>query len=251
MKHILLTNDDGITAKGLTALRECFASDDYRISIVAPLLEMSAVSHGLTTNGPIRLQEMHLEGGLIVYGVEGTPADCVKLALRYLLKDDRPDVLISGINQGENTGYNILYSGTVAAAYEGLFEGIPSIAISIATFYPKSYSQFYPLIRRIVDWWSTVKEPEYLLNLNLPPVDTIMGLKIVRQGRTRFREILIPQEDPRGRQYFWLGGELLPDTSEDTENANLTYGYATLSPLSFDLTYYMGLKALEEEFKEK
>ena len=78
-----------------------------------------------------------------------------------------------------------------------------------------------------------------------------MGLKIVRQGRTRFREILIPQEDPRGRQYFWLGGELLPDTSEDTENANLTYGYATLSPLSFDLTYYMGLKALEEEFKEK
>lgn len=239
MKHLLLTNDDGITARGLQSLQRCFENHDYKVSIVAPLLEMSAVSHGITTNRPIRMQQMHTESKHGVFaGIEGTPADCVKMALQYLLKDDLPDMIISGINQGANTGFNILYSGTVAAAFEGLFEGIPSLAVSCSSFYWKDYDPFFPVIRKITEWWVKEKNVEYLLNLNFPPSDRIKGIKIVKQGLTRFKEKLKEQEDPRGRTFFWLDGELIVDADDNTEDVNLCRNYATLCPLTYDMTYH-------------
>ena len=245
MIHILLSNDDGIMAQGLQALRKCFDIPYYRISVVAPLLEMSAVSHGITTNGPIRMQEIRLDS-VILYGIEGTPADCVKFALQYLLKDDPPNIVISGINQGSNTGFNIHYSGTVAAAFEGLFAGLPSIAISVTSFQWCDFEPFFPYIRKIVTWWSKEKKPEFMLNLNFPPVKDIKGIKIVKQGLTKYRERLIPQEDPRGRTYFWLGGDFEPDSSMETEETNLALGFATLSPLKFDLTHHRAINSLKK-----
>ncbi|MFH1487396.1 MAG: 5'/3'-nucleotidase SurE, partial [Pseudomonadota bacterium] len=205
---VLLTNDDGIHAPGLMALyRELIR--DFDIEIVAPESEMSAVGHAITLTSPLRVQKVYKNGDFYGYGVKGTPADCVKIAVQELLAE-RPDMILSGINLGANVGVNVLYSGTVSAATEGAFLGIRSAAISLDARRDPDYRFAAEFARKIIDYIleNGLKEGT-ALNINIPalPRDRIRGIAVTRQGVGRFQERYERRIDPRGNIYYWLSGE--------------------------------------------
>ena len=206
--RILLTNDDGIYAPGLMALYEALRAE-HHLDIVAPETEMSAVGHAITLTSPLRVREIAKEGALFGHAVSGTPADCVKIAIQELLPL-APEIVLSGINLGANVGVNVLYSGTVSAATEGAFLGIPSAAISLATHQQPDFRFAAEFAKEVIAFMvkSGLREGT-ALNVNVPalPPDQIKGISITRQGTSRFVERYERRSDPRGNVYYWLMGE--------------------------------------------
>lgn len=236
--RLLLTNDDGIYAPGLQALYRELAAD-FQIDIVAPDSEMSAVGHAISLSSPLRVQAVHKNGTFFGYGVKGTPADCVKIAVQELLKEP-PEMILSGINLGANVGVNVLYSGTVSAATEGAFLGIKSAAISLNTRFDPDFRYAARFSREIIRF---MKEhglrDRTALNVNVPavPFPEIRGIAVTRQGLSRFMERFERRVDPRGNVYYWLTGETpVEDRVPDADAVALKENRITITPISYDLT---------------
>jgi len=237
---ILITNDDGIHAPGLLALKEAMEAVG-RVLVVAPDSERSAMGHAITILNPLRAFEISRNGVLFGLAVNGNPADCVKLAVHNLLSKP-PKLVVSGINLGPNLGTNVLYSGTVSAATEGRILGIPSLAVSLRSY--DAQSDFAPAgdyARRVAQLILEHGLPEgYLLNLNVPdlPAHKVKGLRLTRLARYRYRDWYDRRQDPRGRDYFWLTGkdaEVL-NPGPDVDAVAVEEGYASLTPLCYDLS---------------
>ena len=235
---ILLTNDDGIHAPGLRALYDEL-NGDFELDVVAPESEMSAVGHGITLTAPLRVHTIHKNGAFYGYGVTGTPADCVKIAVQQLL-EQKPDMIISGINPGANVGVNVLYSGTVSAATEGAFFGIRSAAISVNSRRKPDFKYAARFSREVIDFIleNDLKEGT-ALNVNIPATspDGITGISITRQGTARIRERYEKRIDPRGNVYYWLSGEThIEEETIDADASALREDKITITPINFDLT---------------
>lgn len=239
--NILLTNDDGIFAPGLRALLEELRTVGT-VTVVAPATEQSAVGHSITLMQPLLVQEVFDEHHQrIGWGVEGRPADCVKLAITQLLPKP-PDLVVSGINAGSNAGINVLYSGTVAAAIEGAFFGITSIAISLE--YKKPPKLNFPkaaiLGRQMVEQILTKNpQPGQLFNVNIPALDDgpPLGIRVARQGTAPYDEKYDRRTDPRGRTYFWIASDVTcPPAIGESDVRDLASRFITVTPLHFNLT---------------
>ncbi|HMP61159.1 MAG TPA: 5'/3'-nucleotidase SurE [Gemmatales bacterium] len=238
--RILLCNDDGIFAPGLRALRrELRKIGD--VTVVAPATEQSAVGHSITLLTPLLVQEVYEGDERIGWAVEGRPADCVKLALTELL-DAPPDLLVSGINAGSNAGINVLYSGTVAAAIEGAFYRVPSVAISLEYQRPLKldFETAAQIGRRVLTRILQHRlEPGLLINVNIPSLDAGLpqGGRVVPQATRPYKESFDRRSDPRGRTYFWISTEIkCPEHAGDTDVQGLAENCITITPLKFDLT---------------
>lgn len=243
---ILLTNDDGIYAPGLFALYQALKTD-YQIHIVAPESEMSAVGHAITLLSPIRVKSVRRSGKFYGFAVNGTPADCVKIACQELL-DGPPDMVLSGINVGANVGVNILYSGTVSAATEGAFLGIPSAAISLNTLKHPEFAFAAQFSKKIIQF---VREnglgDGVALNVNIPavPPEDIKGVCLTRQGTSRFKERFEKRNDPRGNVYYWLTGEkFIENGNPQNDSVALRKKMITITPIHYDLTAERELERL-------
>ena len=212
---------------------------DHDLYIVAPEAEMSAVGHAITLVDPIRVKKVRKNGNFFGYAVSGTPADCVKIAVREIL-DPPPDIILSGINWGNNVGVNILYSGTVSAATEGAFLGIPSAAISLGIQNKPDFAFAARFSRQVIRilMESGIKDGT-ALNVNIPPVapELITGVCLARQGTSRFEERFEKRRDPRGNVYYWLSGEtFIENGNPDNDSAALKKNSITLTPIHYDLT---------------
>jgi len=245
MPRILVTNDDGIYSEGLKKLANA-CREVGEVIIVAPDREQSAASHALTLNRPLRL----LEIGDNEWIVDGTPSDCVNLAVLKLLKGAPPDLIVSGINFGPNLGDDVTYSGTISAAFEGALLNIPSIAFSAAVGEHFSFDRcaaFAGELTRIA--LEQHKDPRVILNVNFP-VAPFNGVKITRLGRRVYSEGVIERLDPRGRKYYWIGGEPpVWHPGEGTDFEAIRNGFVSITPLHLDLTHEQsiaGLRPLEE-----
>ncbi len=244
--RILLTNDDGILAEGLIALYEELKGD-FELSIVAPETEMSAVGHAITLSNPLRVRRFKRNGTFFGYGVSGTPADCVKIGVQEILQQ-RPDMILSGINLGSNVGINLLYSGTVSAATEGAFLGIPSVAISLNTKNDPDFGFAAKFSRRMIQLiMENGLRERTALNVNIPavPEDQIKGVSFTTQDLVRHRDKYEKRKDPRGNVYYWLATETpVEDSIPDTDLMALRENRITITPISFDLTDLKEVKRL-------
>jgi 5'-nucleotidase len=249
--RILLTNDDGIYAPGLRALRKELQKIGD-VTVVAPASEQSAVAHSITLLTPLITQVVVDENQMPMgYAVEGRPADCVKLALLELLKEP-PDLIVSGLNAGSNAGINVLYSGTVAAAVEGSFFQCTSIAVSLVTNKPEppNFPKAADFARMVVE--QIIRHPlsrGSLFNVNIPNVDKtrINGIRVVPQNIAPYQEKYDRRVDPRGRVYFWSGPDFgCPDPHPDTDETALQEGFITVTPLHFNLTHAAMLAKMKD-----
>jgi 5'-nucleotidase len=239
--RILLTNDDGIYAPGLQALRrELLKLGD--VTVVAPVGEQSAVGHSITLLTPLIVQDvLDDQQRPMGWAVEGRPADCVKLALMELLPEP-PDLIVSGLNAGANAGINVLYSGTVAAAIEGAFFQRPSIAVSLEYSKPRplDFARAADLAAKvIVQILRQSPAAGSLFNVNIPSLEKgpVRGIRVVPQNIAPYLERFDRRVDPRGRVYFWSGPDFTcPDPHPDTDVTALAEGYITVTPLQFNLT---------------
>lgn len=241
MAKILVTNDDGIHSAGIIALAEALRALG-EVLVVAPAHEMSAASHSLTLTRPLRIEKIDDHH----FSVDGTPTDCVTLAMNHLLKDDLPSLVVSGINKGGNLGEDVTYSGTVAGALEASIYGLPGIAVSLVQ---RTNFEFAPaaefaaeIARRVL---GDGLPRGTLLNVNIPP-GPIRGARITRQGTKNVRPNIIEGTDPRQRKYYWIGEESLAWNEEaGTDYEALGHGLVSITPLRTDMTDYRML----EEFK--
>lgn len=251
---ILVTNDDGYDSKGIAAAVE-IARKFGRVVVVAPETTQSGRSSAITMFEPLYLRTVSREPGLDFYAFSGTPVDCVKMAFDYLLRDERIDLVISGINHGSNSAVNVLYSGTMGAAIEGSFYGCPAVGLSVVDHsadadFAAAVHFGERIVRQILD--AQVSLP-LCLNVNIPLGEPreIRGLRVCRQNRGFWREEFFRHEDPRGREYFWLTGEFVngEPESEDTDEWALEHGYVSVVPVQVDLTDYARLRSLGEMLK--
>ncbi|MCL1123987.1 5'/3'-nucleotidase SurE [Shewanella surugensis] len=241
---ILVSNDDGVHAEGIEALTASL-SRLAQVMTVGPDRNCSGASNSLTLINPLRIQT--LDNGFI--SVNGTPTDCVHLAIRELYTNE-PDMVVAGINAGENMGDDTLYSGTVAAAMEGRFLGLPAIAISLVGSELKHYDTAAEFAYRIV---KALRErpiaQDQILNINVPdlPIEFIKGMKVTRLGARHRAEGMVKTTDPAGRDIYWLGpqGEEL-DATEGTDFDAIEQGYVSITPLTVDLTAFSQLSKLEQ-----
>ena len=246
----LISNDDGIQSAGIEALERAARAAGFETWVVAPDREQSATSHALTLHRPLRVTKK----GERAWAVDGTPTDCVNLAICRLLRDARPDFLFSGINQGPNLGDDVTYSGTVAAAFEGTLLGVPAIAFSL---------DFAPDGSRPVDFReaeSVAEEvirlalvrsmgDEVLWNVNIPS-GRPAGIRATRMGRRRYGESVVEKTDPRGRPYFWIGGTHV-DTHEDgSDLTTVAGGFVSVTPLHLDMTAHRELENLASRLRD-
>ncbi len=248
--RILVTNDDGITSPGLHALYHSLSQLGETVA-VAPDAERSSVGHAITTLLPLRVKEFSLGGRKIGYATNGTPADCVKLALGGVLGEGtRPDLVVSGINLGPNTATNVIYSGTVSAATEARILGIPSIAVSLAAFVEPRWEVAAEIARKVAKLVLVNGLPEkVLLNVNVPNLSRteIKGVKVTRQGDSNYQEAFKVGEDPRRQPYYWLAGTYeMKDTADDTDAWSVANGWVSITPITFDLTARDHLQSLAE-----
>jgi 5'-nucleotidase len=241
MPRILVTNDDGIHSAGIIALAEALETLG-EVMVVAPAHEMSAASHSLTLTRPLRIEKIDDRH----FSIDGTPTDCVTLAMNHLLKNDLPDIVVSGINKGGNLGEDVSYSGTVAGALEASIYGLPGIAVSLVQ---RTNFDFLPaaefatgLARRVL---GDGLPRGTLLNVNVPP-GPVLGVRVTRQGTKNIRPNIIEGTDPRQRKYYWIGEESLAWNEEaGTDYEALGQGFVSITPLRTDLTDYRVL----DEFK--
>lgn len=235
--NILISNDDGILARGLSLLAEA-CSAVGQVTVVSPDREQSATSHSLTLHRPIRATRRS-DGA---YQVDGTPTDCVLLGLDALMPE-RPDFVFSGVNHGPNMGEDVLYSGTVAAAMEGLAAGVPSVAISYASFDLEHLESHLAGLKRLIRGMTAVGgfPRDMLLNVNLPPIpaDTVKGVKVTSLGNRVFHEEIARMKDPWGREIYWIGGgHATWSGGADSDFRAVRDGYISVTPLHVDLTNY-------------
>lgn len=237
---ILVSNDDGIDAPGLFVLvQELKKIGD--VTVVAPDKQQSAVGHAITMNFPLRAKEVRKHGAFFGYAVEGTPADSVKLAVKALLKK-KPDLILSGVNHGGNTAISIIYSGTVSAATEGTILGIPSIAISLATYGPPDFRYAAKFARKLALLVVKKGLPEgTLLNVNVPPLPEkeIKGVMVTRQGRAVWNDTFDVRRDPANKEYYWLTGALADDDEGlGFDQSAIRNNFISVTPIHYDLTDY-------------
>lgn len=251
--HILITNDDGINAPGIKHLWKALEKI-ATVTVVAPLVEQSAVGVSITIRQPLRIDKIDWHGLANVWGVNGTPADCVKLGLNILMKTP-PDLIVSGINRGTNAGRNILYSGTVGGVIEGVMHDIPGVAFSCRDFVDPDYHTAEQYVPRIVSY--ILEHPlstGTLLNVNFPGREhpEIKGLKLTRQGQEFWAENLDERRHPtEGHVYYWLGAKLMEyEEHHDSDIAWLKKGYATAVPVQVgELTDHLMLKDRKSHFE--
>lgn len=237
--QILVTNDDGWHALGIQVLAEEL-SRIGTVTVVAPDQERSATGHAITVHRPLRVEEVRFPvPDVTAYSVNGTPSDCVKLGVDAVLEAP-PQIVVSGINRGPNLGTDILYSGTVSGAMEGIILGIPSIAVSLATFDHGDYRFAAKFAARLVmDMAKHGLPPNTLLNVNVPSIEIqeVVGVKVTRLGTRRWHKVFDRRTDPRGKVYYWMAGEVL-DTDEDpeTDTAAIRNNLVSVTPIHYDLT---------------
>jgi 5'-nucleotidase len=242
---ILVTNDDGVHSEGLIVLAKALR-EIGDIFIVAPQTEKSAIAHSLTLHRPLRVEKMKRN----VYAVDGTPADCVHLAVNAILPE-RPRLVVSGINKGGNLGDDVTYSGTVSAAFEGTLLGIPSFAISLVS---RSHFRFETAARFALKVAQHILKKglpkDTLLNINVPNLkqEEIKSYKITQQGRWAHNgSAVVEKVDPRGKKYYWIGGgELIFDKRKDTDFDAVSNSYISITPLHLDLTHYPSIQQLRK-----
>ncbi len=237
MTRILITNDDGVYSEGLRLLSRALAPLG-EVTVVAPDREQSATGHSLTLDRPLRLQKIEENW----YAVDGTPTDCVNLAVLWLLKEKKPDLVVSGINFGLNLGDDVTYSGTVSATFEGTLLGIPSVAFSQEIAEGYSFERAAAFAGRFVgELLSTALRPDLLLNVNLPAGE-LQGLSFTRLGRRVYQQVVVEKEDPRGRKYYWIAGTPEWQSDSGTDHEAVASGRVSVTPLHLDLTDYRGLE---------
>jgi 5'-nucleotidase len=257
---LLISNDDGIFSLGVRTLANTLAEAGHDVTVVCPDRERSATGHGLTLHDPIRAERVEsiFHSAIKAWSCSGTPSDCVKLALGALI-DEPLDLVLSGINHGSNLGTDILYSGTVSAAMEGVIEGIPSIAFSLASHASQEFQAAAMFAQRLITQISKHPLPEVmLLNVNVPPIkpEEIAGVVITRQGIRRYFDTFEKRIDPRGKTYYWLAGEVLEDVEQPahlhlppdipTDVQAIRDNYITVTPLQYNLTDTAGVNSLQE-----
>lgn len=250
---IFVTNDDGFSAAGFLAAIEV-AREFGRVFAVAPATVQSGRSQAITMYEPLFLELQRSEEGVEVYSFSGTPTDCVKVAFDHLLKDEKVDLVISGINHGSNSAINVLYSGTMGAAIEGSFYGCPSVGLSLTDHaVDADFSAAKKFAREII---AALLEEEQrferplCLNVNVPniPQAEIRGIRVCRQCRGIWREEFFRHEDPRGKPYFWLTGSYTnyEQEAQDTDEWALANGFVSVVPVQVDMTSYNQLAGLKE-----
>ncbi len=254
---ILISNDDGITAKGIKHLVE-FMAEIGEVIVVAPNKGQSGMGHAITIGQALRLDKSNVFGeNILAYECSGTPADCVKLAKHYVLKDRTPDLVVSGINHGSNSSINVIYSGTMSAAIEGSVEGLNAIGFSVCDYgHQADFSHTKEVIQKIVR--NTLANPlpkGITLNVNIPKKSEIplKGIKICRQTKGRWAEEFDERIDPHNRPYFWLTGKFVNDDLQvngepntDTDEWALKNNYVSIVPCSHDLTAYPLIAELKD-----
>lgn len=269
--NLLVSNDDGIFAQGIRTLANTLAAAGHQVTVVCPDRERSATGHGLTLHKPIRAEviESVFHPSIHAWACSGTPSDCVKLALGALL-DAPPDLVLSGINHGANLGTDVLYSGTVSAAMEGVIEGIPGIALSLTSFSSREFQPAADFATSLVEQIAKQPLPQVmLLSVNVPavPREEIAGVMVTRQGIRRYFDWFEKRVDPRGKTYYWLAGEVLEEVDSPEEQAMpglklseadldwfrqtltdvqaIRQNYITVTPLQYNLTCSAGLSHLQ------
>jgi 5'-nucleotidase len=240
---ILVSNDDGIHSEGIIALAEALGPLG-EVVVAAPDRERSAVSHSLTLHRPLRVEEL----GPRRFAVDGTPTDCVNLAVNGIL-GRRPVLVVSGINKGANLGDDVTYSGTVSAAMEGTLLGVPSLAVSLIGRSAFRFDAAAAFAARLAAWVLERGLPsDTLLNVNVPPMDDgqpIRGFALTRMGRRRYGDAIVEKVDPRGKKYYWIGGEELQFADEEgTDFHAVSVGLISVTPIHLDLTNYKSFDAL-------
>ena len=243
--HILISNDDGFRAAGIQELAEAMLPYG-NVTIVAPDGPRSGFSGAITTTQPLRLKHRHTTGSLEVYSCEGTPVDCVKLALNTIFADTRPDLVLSGINHGSNEGICVSYSGTLGAAREGCIYGIPSLAVSLDdTAWHPDFTDSIDYTKKVVELMQQTKLPhQTMLSLNVPK-DKPKGLKICPMTVGRFVEEFVNSQDGRGKEIHWMTGYQIPTDEADRGDWHyLREGWATLTPLQLDTTNHSYISEL-------
>lgn len=246
---ILVTNDDGIQSKGIKSLIEAVMPFGD-VVIVAPDKPQSGMGHAITVNDVLRLESSPLYENLNAYTCTGTPVDCVKLAIAEVIKG-KPDLLVSGINHGENSASNVLYSGTMSAAVEGAMEDIPSIGFSLLDFDPDAdFEGSKWAVEQVVKKALSHEFPKSIcLNVNIPQLqkEEIKGIKICRQARAYWKDEFDKRQDNFGKPYYWLTGSFnRADRSEDTDIWALDHGYVSIVPTQFDMTAYHSIAQINE-----
>lgn len=242
-----MTNDDGVHAPGVKALHEAVSTLGHAIT-VAPERDNSAVSHSLTMNRPLKVEQIASD----VYSVNGTPTDCVTIALNKIL-ESRPVLLVSGINPGGNLGDDISYSGTVSAAIEGTMYEIPSLAFSLAGNQPFDFTTAASVAWKMASMALAFKlPPRSLLNVNIPncPAGDIQGVLFTRQGRRRYKDSIQETFDPWGRKHYWIGGGTVHwAEDEGSDEMAIRNQYISVTPIQLDLTNHIGLGYLQQYWK--
>jgi 5'-nucleotidase len=250
---ILVSNDDGITSKGILTLVNVM-KELGDVVVVAPDSPQSGMGHAITVGETLRLEENYIFQDVRAYECSGTPADCVKMARHFVLKDQRqPDVIVSGVNHGSNSSISVLYSGTMSAAIEGAIEGTPSIGFSLADFSHRAdMSHIGPYIKKITENVLSKGLPRGVaLNVNFPAKkdEPIKGIKICRQANAQWVEEFDQRFDPNGRRYFWMVGNFVNfDKGEDNDEWAIANNYVSIVPCQFDLTAHAAIPHLSKSW---
>ena len=249
---ILVSNDDGITSKGIRVLVSVMKKLGD-VVVVAPDSPQSGMGHAITIGQTLRLYEEDIFEDVLAYKSSGTPADCVKLAKHHVLKDRKPDLVVSGINHGSNTSISVLYSGTMSAAIEGALEGLPSIGFSLCDFSSKAdFSHLEEWVEKIARQVLEHGIPKGIaLNVNFPPKrnEDIRGIKICRQADAKWQEEFVERFDPTGRKYFWLAGNFVNfDKGEDNDEWAIANNYVSIVPCQYDLTAHHAISHINKEW---
>ncbi|HCX73681.1 MAG TPA: 5'/3'-nucleotidase SurE [Candidatus Cloacimonas sp.] len=247
--NILLTNDDGINARGINVLYEYLQELGHTLFVVAPDKQQSATSHSITLHNPLRIikQKKHF------YAVNGTPTDCVILAEQVITKE-RIDLVISGINAGPNMGEDILYSGTVAAALEAMFIKIPSVAVSMAAYTDQKFNTGAKFIVEFLKkgMEKVIKQGE-MFNINIPNLEyeDVKGINITKLGHRHYEDFVKKQQDPRGRNIYWIGGKAIWGQEEGTDSKSVSEGFVSITPMAPKFTQEDSFKKLQNWLEQK
>jgi len=249
---ILVCNDDGIDSKGIRHLVEVM-KELGEVVVVAPDSPQSAMGHAITIGNTLRLVQSDIFPGILAYKCSGTPADCIKLAKHYVLKDRKPDLVVSGINHGSNTSISVLYSGTMSAAIEAAIEGMPAIGFSLCDYSSNAdFAHALDYVRKVTEEALAKGVPKGVaLNVNFPKKqdEAIKGVKICRQARAMWLEKFDQRVDPNGRDYFWMAGEFVNfDKGEDNDEWAIANNYISIVPCQFDMTAHYAITVLNDEW---
>lgn len=250
---ILVSNDDGITSKGIRTLVEVM-KEIGEVVVVAPDSPQSGMGHAITIGNTLRLEESDIFGDITAYECSGTPADCVKIAKHFVLKGRQPDLVVSGINHGSNTSVSVLYSGTMSAAIEGAMENMAAIGFSLCDYASDAnFDHTRSIIKKITEEvLDKGLHQGVALNVNFPPKrnEPIKGVKICQQAHAKWEETFEERFDPNGRRYFWLAGNFVNfDKGEDNDEWAIANNYVSIVPCQYDLTSHPAIKEIKDSWK--